>query len=233
VRACAKEIKRRTTTLNILINNAGVRHTPKGKTRDGFEIQWGTNHVAHFLLFQLLKPLLLSSVTPDFHSRVIAVSSTAHCEARIDVTDLNLERRGYDPVYSYSQSKLANVYMANEIERRYGSQGLHGWIVHPGGIRTGLRRPSLSDAFMIIRSGVMRVLTIMQSPEQGASTTVWAATAKKLEGRGGKYLERCSESMPIKKGYRPIDPGHGLHAYNQEDAQSCRIATMELVGLEE
>ena len=233
VRACAEEIKQRTKTLNILITNAGVRHVPKGRTKDGFETHWGTNHVPHFLLFQLLRQMLLESMTPGFHSRVVALSSTAHREARIDVTDLNLERRGYDPVYGYSQSKLANVYMANEIERRYGSQGLHGWSVHPGGIRTGLQRPSLSDTFMIFRSGIMRVLNIMQNPEQGCSTTVWAATAKSLEGKGGKYLERCSISEPLKKGYRPIDPGHGPYAYHREDAERCWVATMKSIGMEE
>jgi NAD(P)-dependent dehydrogenase (short-subunit alcohol dehydrogenase family) len=232
VRTCAEEIKHRTKSLNILITNAGIRHVPKGRTKDGFEMHWGTNHVSHFLLFQLLKPMMLESVMPDFHSRVVALSSTAHREARIDITDLNLERRGYNPVYAYSQSKLANVYMANEIERRYGSQGLHAWSVHPGGIRTGLQRPSLSDTFMVFRSGVMRVLNIMQSPEQGSSTTVWAATAKSLEGKGGKYLERCTISEPLKKGYLPIDPGHSPYAYDQKDAESCWAATMKSIGME-
>jgi NAD(P)-dependent dehydrogenase (short-subunit alcohol dehydrogenase family) len=233
VRSCVDDLKTRTDTLNILINNAGVRHTPKGQTKERFETQFGTNHVAHFLLFQLLKPLLLASSTPDFHSRVIAVASTAHRTSRLDFNDLNMSKRGYDPVVAYGQSKLANVYMAYEIERRYGAQGLHAWSVHPGGIRTGLQRFSWSDWFMVLRAGPVKTLNIMQNAEQGASTTVWAATSKELEGRGGKYLERCAVSVPVKKGWGPIDPGHALWAYDEGDAKRCWIETMKMVGLKD
>jgi NAD(P)-dependent dehydrogenase (short-subunit alcohol dehydrogenase family) len=111
VRACVNDLQKKTKTLNILINNAGARHTPKGQTRDGFETQFGTNHVAHFLLFQLLKLILIASSTSDFHSRVVAVSSTAHRHGRLNLNDLNVEKRGYDPVIAYGQSKLANIYM--------------------------------------------------------------------------------------------------------------------------
>lgn len=232
VRACVNEFKGRSKSLNVLINNAGVRYTPKGKTKDGFETQFGTNHVAHFLLFQLLKPILLASSTPDFNSRVVAVSSTAHRESRIDFDDLNMEKRGYNYVTAYAQSKLANVYMANEIERRYGSKGLHAWSVHPGGIRTGLQKFNFTDLRMLFKVGPMNAKNTLQSPEQGCSTTVWAAVGKSLEGKGGKYLERCSISVPVKKGYAQIDPGHALHAYNKEDELRLWQVTSALVGLE-
>ncbi|KAE9379898.1 NAD(P)-binding protein [Stipitochalara longipes BDJ] len=204
VRACVKEFKGKSKSLNILINNAGVRYTPKGKTKDGFETQFGTNHVAHFLLFQLLKPMLLASSMPDFNSRVVAVSSIAHRESRLDFDDLNMEKRGYNYATAYSQSKLAN--------------GLHGWSVHPGGIWTGLQKFNFTDLCMILK--------------QGCSTTVWAAVGKSLEGKGGKYLERCSISIPVKKGYALIDPGHALHAFNKEDALRLWQVTCALVGLE-
>jgi NAD(P)-dependent dehydrogenase (short-subunit alcohol dehydrogenase family) len=109
VRRCAAEVQAKSKTLNILINNAGVRLAPRGRTRDGFETQWGVNHVAHFLLFALLRPLLLASSTADFCSRVVAVASTAHRTARIDLADLDMDARGYDAVTAYGQSKLANV----------------------------------------------------------------------------------------------------------------------------
>ena len=233
VRACVNELQKKTKVLNILINNAGVRHTPKGTTKDGFETQFGTNQVAHFLLFQLLKPMLISSSSPDFNSRVVAVSSTAHRTSRLDFNNLNMEKRGYDPVVAYGQSKLANIYMTNEIERRYGAQGLHGWSVHPGGIQTGLQRFSFSDMFMVVCTGLRNVRNMLQNTEQGASTTVWAATSKALEGRGGKYLERCGESAPVRKGFGPLDPGHALYAYDEKDAKRCWEETMKLVGLEE
>ena len=135
VRACAEEFMSKSQKLNILINNAGVMRTPEGRTVDGFETQFGTNHLAHFLLFNLLKPALLAGSSPTFHSRVVNVSSTGHRYAEIQFDNFNLEGI-YDPGHAYGQSKLANIYMANEIETRYGSQGLHGLSLHPGGEST-------------------------------------------------------------------------------------------------
>ncbi|KAI1854919.1 hypothetical protein JX266_001037 [Neoarthrinium moseri] len=231
VRSCASEFKARSNVLNILINNAGVRITPPGKTKDGFETQWGTNHVAHFLLFELLKSTLLESSTPGFHSRVVAVSSTAHRTAHIDFADLNMESRGYDGVVAYGQSKLANVYMALEIERRYGPQGLHAWSVHPGGIRTGLQRPNLYDVVVVLKSGPLSTLRFMQIAAQGASTTVWAAVARELEGTGGKYLERCQISRPAARGHKPTDPGYAPWAYDEVAARRLYDVSLGLVGL--
>ncbi|KAM5356945.1 hypothetical protein ACJ41O_003591 [Fusarium nematophilum] len=227
VRSCVAEFKSKSNNLNILIENAGIRHVPKGSTRDGFELHWGTNHLAHFLLFELLKPMLLESSSAEFQSRVVLVSSTAHRNAPMDFGDLNWEKRRYDPVLAYGQSKLANVYMASEIERRYGAQGLHAWSVHPGGIRTGLQKPNLHDAFTVLKSGIMTTLKSMMNPEQGASTTVWAAVSRELEGRGGKYLERNQISQPVKKGFGLIDPGHAEWAYVEDNAR--RLYDMSLV----
>ncbi|KAH6723830.1 hypothetical protein BKA61DRAFT_16754 [Leptodontidium sp. MPI-SDFR-AT-0119] len=232
VRICVKELQEKTTILNILINNAGVRGTPEGKTKDGFETHLGTNHVAHFLLFQLLKPMLLSSSTPAFHSRVVALSSAAHREARVDFDDLHMMKRGYNPSIAYAQSKLANIYMTNEIERRYGPNGLRAWSVDPGGISTGLQRPNFKDVFVTLKTGLKKVLRFMQNVEQGSSTTVWAAVSKDLEGKGGKYLERCSVSDPVKAGFGILDPGHALYAYDEADAKRCWEVTMEMVGLD-
>ncbi|KAG4433162.1 hypothetical protein IFR05_011346 [Cadophora sp. M221] len=232
VRNCVKELQQKTTILNILINNAGVRGTPEEETKDGFETHFGTNHVAHFLIFQLLKPMLLSSSTPTFHSRVIALSSSAHREARLDFDDLNMKKRGYNPNIAYARSKLANIYMANEIERRYGPNGLHAWSVDPGGISTGLQRPNFKDVFVTLKTGLRKVLRFMQNAEQGSSTTVWAAVSKDLEGKGGKYLERCSVSEPVKTGFGIIDPGHALYAYDKAGAKRCWEITMKMVGLD-
>ena len=133
VRACADEFLSKSQKLNVLINNAGVMRTPEGRTTDGFETQLGTNHLAHFLLFNLLKPALLAGSSPVFQSRVVNVASTGHRYAEIHFDNINLENGIYDPGLAYGQSKLANIYMANEIETRYGSQGIHGLSLHPGG----------------------------------------------------------------------------------------------------
>jgi NAD(P)-dependent dehydrogenase (short-subunit alcohol dehydrogenase family) len=147
VRACAGEFPSKSNQLHILVNNAGVMITPEGKTADGFELQFDTNHLAHFLLFQLLKPTLLASATPEFSSRVISLSSVVHRGGAFDFSDpneVNFTNKPYDPVAAYSQSKLATLYMANEIDRRYGAANLHAFNVMPGGIWTGLQA-SLPD----------------------------------------------------------------------------------------
>lgn len=232
VRACVADFQAKSGgKLNILIENAGIRNVPFGKTKDGFELHWGTNHLSHFLLFELLKPALLASSAPEFQSRVVIVSSTAHRNAPMDFGDLNWQKRKYDGILAYGQSKLANVYTASEIERRYGSQGLHAWSVHPGGIRTGLQRPSLADYATVWKSGIMATLNFMASAEQGASTSVWAAVSRDLEGKGGKYLEQNQVSKPVKKGFKPIDPGHAVWAYDEEKAKRLYDESLSLVAL--
>lgn len=135
----ADEFKKSHDQLNILVNNAGIALTDEGRTKDGFEQQFGVNHLAHFYLFQLLKPMLLNSTTPSFNSRVISVASSIHTMGSVKVGDYNLEKCGYDPFVGYASSKTCNIWMANELERRYGAQGLHSISVHPGGIETGLQ----------------------------------------------------------------------------------------------
>lgn len=140
VRACAKDFLSKSKQLNLLINNAGIMATPTlEKTADGFEGQFGTNHLAHFLLFQLLKPTLLASATPEFVSRVVALSSMGHRSAGVQFDNYTFEKGDYSAWKAYGQSKTANIYMANEIDRRYGSKGLHALSLHPGGIMTGLQ----------------------------------------------------------------------------------------------
>lgn len=119
--------------LTCCIDNAGVMACPPSKTKDGLELQIGTNHFAHFLLFQLLKPLLIQSAKESgTTSRVINLSSAGHRFGGVKLDDINLEK-DYEKWLSYGQSKTANIYMANSIDRHYGFQNLHGWSVHPGG----------------------------------------------------------------------------------------------------
>ncbi|KAF3071388.1 WW domain-containing oxidoreductase [Trichoderma lentiforme] len=234
VRSCVNEFKSMSSSLNILIENAGIRHVPFGRTRDGFEKHWGTNHLSHFLLLELLRPMLLASSTPEFCSRAIIVSSTAHRNAPMDFSDLNWEKRKYVPSVAYGQSKLANVYTASEIERRYGAQGLHAWSVHPGGIRTGLQAPStfdIKDWLVVIKSGPMATLNTMMNAEQGASTSVWAALSRDLEGQGGKYCERNRFSEPLKKGWKMIDPGHAEWCYDEKAAARLYDLSMKEINM--
>ncbi len=103
---------------------------PEGHTKEGFETQFGTNHVAHFLLFQLLKPALLASSTPEFNSRLVSVSSSGHEYSRILFDDLNLKKAGYDMWKAYGQSKTANIYLANEVRETLTFCTLQHWWLH-------------------------------------------------------------------------------------------------------
>lgn len=219
--------------LNILITNAGVMATPEGRTKDGFETQFGTNHVAHFLLFQLLKPALLASSTSNFNSRVVTLTSSAHRYGQVHLDNLNLEGE-YDPSISYGQSKTANIYMANEIERRYGTKGLHGLSCHPGGIfeTSGLGK-HVGDAQLEAWKSIPGMLEMLKSAQQGAATTVWAAVAKVWEGTGGKYLEDCQISAPLDENSSFISPGHATWVYNEEKAEKLWEISNKLVGIEE
>lgn len=230
VRTFAKSFLEKTgNKLNILINNAGIMAIPEEKTEDGFEKQFGTNHLAHFLLFQLLKPALLSSSTPDFNSRVVAVSSLGHRYFDIDLDNLMLTGGAYDPNRAYAHSKIGNIYLANEIERRYGSHGLHAHSLHPGGIWTGLQAHLDTTAW----KADPKVHAYMKSPAQGAATTVWAAIAKCWEGKGGKYMDNCQIAPPTPEGAEITFPGYAEWAYNEEKAKKLWKMSNELVGLPE
>lgn len=204
------------------------------QTKDGLEIQFGVNHVAHFLLFQLLAPTLLASSTPAFNSRVVSLSSAAHRFGPLQLDDLDWKQRGYNEWLAYGQAKTANIYFASELDRRYGSKGLHGLAVHPGGIQTELTRhmPEGESAKIFANPDFSRVV---KSVAQGAATSVWAAVAKELEGRGGRYLEDCSESLPFPVGGVAFsaEPGYAAHAYDEAQEKALWKASNKLVGLPE
>lgn len=231
VRKAAADFLSRSDKLNLLICNAGVMATPEGRTPSGFETQFGTCHVGHFLLFSLLKPILLSSSAPAFHSRVVTVSSIGHRAGDVLIGDYNFERTPYEPWRAYGQAKTANIYMANEIERRYGARGLHGLSLHPGGIMTGLQ-VHVDPATAASWNKDMR---LWRSTEQGAATTVYAALSAEWEGRGGRYLADCVEQGPMVPG-NPIivigDEGYAPWAYDVESAKKLWEDSCGFVGVE-
>jgi NAD(P)-dependent dehydrogenase (short-subunit alcohol dehydrogenase family) len=232
VRTAAKSILEKTDKINILVENAGCMAVPELElTQDGHEMQFGVNFLAHFLFFELLKPALLAAVTPELNSRVVVLSSSAHQHGGINESDnYNFQKGGYDPWLSYGQSKTADAYLANEIDRRYGSQGLHATSVHPGGIMTELARYIPPEVLQSLASSDA-AKKILKSPEQGAATTVWAAIGKQWENAGGKYLENCQEAPPAKQ----IDPyfgkGYAPHVYDPEREARLWQDTLKIVGL--
>ncbi len=210
-----------------------VMATPEGKTKDGFETQFGTNHVAHFYLFQLLKSTLLASSTPSFPSRVVSVSSFAHRNSRIRFDDYNFQKEPYNEWLSYGQAKTANIYFANEIERRYGSRGLHATSNHPGGIKSGLQEHL--DG-MDEQMEIPKVKAYMKNTEQGAATSVYAALSKEWKDKGGKYLSDCVEQAAFQHPEDPMfvgDDGYAEWAYDEEAAKRLWKDSLKMVGVED
>lgn len=224
VRSCAERILDRHERIDVLVNNAGVMAAPYGTTEDGFELQFGVNHLGHFLLTNLLVPALLAAAP----ARVVVLSSDAHRMSPVHLDDLFFEERAYDPWLSYGQSKSANVLFAVELDRRLGDRGVHALALHPGVILTELGRhlgasdlEGLSDAF---ESGALRVKTV----EQGAATSVYAATAPELEGRGGIFLEDVAVADVVADD--ADEPGVRRWAVDAEVARALWTRSEELVG---
>lgn len=238
VRAAAKSFLSQSAKpkLHLLILNAGVMATPEGRTEDNFETQLCTNHLGHFLLFQLLKPTLLSSTSPEssFQARVVVLASMGHRAGPVRFHDLNFETEAYDPMLAYGQSKTANIYTANEIERRYGSQGLHSLSVHPGIILTNLGRHFTNDQMAALDWGES-VQKGMKSIPQGAATTIYAALSKDWGGRGGRHLSNCTEEPPIEPDtdYTSGEDGYASWAYDGEKSARLWDLSYKLVGFED
>ncbi|EIM06964.1 short chain dehydrogenase [Planococcus antarcticus DSM 14505] len=198
VRAFAENVKNQHSSLDLLINNAGVMTPPYSKTEDGFELQFGSNHLGHFALTGLLLPLLKK--TAD--SRVVSLSSLAHKGARIDFDNLD-GTKGYKAMKFYGQSKLANLLFAQELDKRFKQSGLNSLSIacHPGISATNLFKFGKRDAPKLMKSLMHNFL---QPPEMGALPTVYAATDLRLTG--GEYIGPDGKGQ--RKGYPTLDTPH-------------------------
>jgi len=188
VREFADEFKRMDRPLHILINNAGVMACPYQKTADGFEMQFGTNHLGHFLLTNLL----VEPLERGAPSRVVVVSSHAHTASDVKFDNLQGDK-GYSAFNAYSQSKTANILFANEFNKRFQSRGIYANSLHPGVINTEVSRHSTAAAIFYNVSDTLRLIKTIP---QGAATQVYVATAPELEKVGGKYFSDCNEAVP-------------------------------------
>lgn len=197
ITAAAAAIQDLTPAVHVLMNNAGVMFTPFGRTAEGFETQFGTNHLGHFELTRSLLPTLVAADG----ARIINVSSDGHRMGDVDFDDPNWEHRDYDKFVAYGASKTANVLHAVELDRRLRDTGVRAYAVHPGIVATSLARHMTGDDFRSLgkmasverdpearRVDVTRDFT---TPEQGAATQVWAAVSDELTGQGGVYLSDC------------------------------------------
>ncbi|KAI0595896.1 short-chain dehydrogenase [Biscogniauxia sp. FL1348] len=232
IRLCAAEVRKQSGgKLNILINNAAVMDTPQEKTKDGFELQFGTNHLSHLLLSYLLQDLLLASSTPGFHSRVVNVSSSGHRYAPVDLENLGFEKGGYTGWGAYGQSKTANIYMANQIERLYGPRGLHGYGLNPGSFVSPNLQKHCQDE-MEAAKGNERLMKYFVDYDQACATSIYAALSKDLEGRGGLYLEGASVSGPVPAGADAVEYGYSEWAFDREKEEKLWEISKKMVGVE-
>ena len=226
--------------LNALVANAGVMALPEGRTKDGWETQFGTNHLGHFLLFQRLKDALLASATPEYPSRYVSLTSIGHMFSPVNFDDINFEKSPYEPWKAYGQAKTANIWMANAIERHYGAQHLHATSVHPGGI---LENSNLGthlseaqrEAFQFDDPETLRTF---KSSAQGAATQVWAAVGKEWANKGGKYLSNCTVAISNEEKAKEegmsffANDGYFPWVYNEEAEERLWKESFGMVGLE-
>jgi NAD(P)-dependent dehydrogenase (short-subunit alcohol dehydrogenase family) len=210
--------------LHILLNNAGVMASPLGRTEQGFELQFGTNHLGHFLLTGLLAPALVAGAP----SRVVCVSSAGHRFSPVVFEDPNYESRTYEKWEAYGQAKTANILHAVEIDRRLKGKGVRGYAIHPGGIMTELgRHLTEQDIKELTERSSGAGLTWKKIPA-GAATEVYAATAPELADTGAVYLEDCG----VAEISEDLEKSSGVAAYAL-DADSARRLweiSEELVG---
>jgi len=199
--------------LHILINNAGVMACPLDRTKDGFEMQIGTNHFGHYLLGVLLAPALEAGAKQAGKaSRLVSLSSIGHRRSDINWDDIHYRTRAYDKWESYGQAKTANALFAVGFHKRFKDRGISANAVMPGGIMTPLQRHMTHDekvAMGWVDAETGKVRDGFKTTEQGASTSVWAAVGPELEGVGGLYLGRAVDEGPALEGRHAPCPGSG------------------------
>ena len=192
VRTCADTLLARGEPFDVLIANAGVMATPFGHTADGFETQFGTNHLGHFVLVNRIAPLIRTG------GRLVNLSSAGHRFANVDLEDPNFERTPYEPFVAYGRSKTANILFAVAFDRRHRARGIRAAAVHPGGIHTELGRHLDSSHAQTMVEQINKQLAAEGKPPyqwktipQGAATSVWTAVVASADEVGGRYCENC------------------------------------------
>ena len=216
VRACADALLEAGDRFDLVIANAGVMAMPEGRTADGFETQFGTNYLGHFVLANRITGLFKPS------GRLIMVSSAGHPCVDVDLDDPNFERTTYDPLMAYRRSKTATVLFAVEFDRRHRAKGVRAAAVHPGAVLTDTMRkliaaqPSAASAFT------------WKTVAQGAATSVWAGVVAPADEVGGQYCEDCHVAEVVD------DPAMstGVRAYALDPARAGALwsRTEEMVG---
>ncbi|XP_025192053.1 retinol dehydrogenase 12-like isoform X2 [Melanaphis sacchari] len=217
IKRCTKNILQKEKQIHLLVNNAGVMTCPKGKTEDGFELQFGINHLGHFLFTLLLLPRIRSSAP----ARIVIVSSLAHVFGSINFKDINHDT-GYSPAIAYSQSKLANVLFSKELSRKLEGTGVNVYSLHPGIIFTELTR-TLEQVYFpgMLFLGRIILYPWAKNPKQGAQTTLYCSIDEKTAAETGLYYSDCKVKQP------------SASARDPELAKKLWETSIEMVGLKD
>ena len=233
VRECADELLAKGQFFDVVIANAGVMATPFGHTADGFETQFGTNHLGHFVLVNRIAPLLRRG------SRLINLSSAGHRFSNVDLDDSNFERTPYEPFVAYGRSKTANILFAVAFDRRHRGRGVRAAAVHPGVIETELARhvepariQALIDQISKERAAGGKESFQWKTVPQGAATSVWAAVVAPAEEIGGKYCENChvGELVADSAAIGGVSEGVRGYALDADNAEVLWKKSEEMVG---
>jgi NAD(P)-dependent dehydrogenase (short-subunit alcohol dehydrogenase family) len=233
VRACADRLLAKGEPFDVVIANAGVMATPLGHTADGFETQFGTNHLGHFVLVNRIARLI------RFGGRLINLSSLGHRYSNVDLEDPNFERTPYEPFLAYGRSKTANILFAVAFDRRHRDQGVRAAAVHPGVIHTELGRHVDASAIEKIIEQRNRQLTAegkapfqWKTIPQGAATSVWAGIVARAEEIGGRYCEDChvADLVPDNVPVDTITEGVRGYALDANNAEALWKKSEEMAG---
>jgi len=233
VRACAEGLLKKGKPFDVVIANAGVMATPFGHTADGFETQFGTNHLGHFVLVNRIASLIHAG------GRLINLSSSGHRFSNVDLQDPNFERTPYEPFVSYGRSKTANILFAVAFDRRHRARGIRAAAVHPGGIHTELGRyidPSqiqkmvdqMNQQLAAEGKGPFQWKTI----PQGAATSVWAGVVAPADEIGGRYCENCHVGKIVADNVTISAISEGIRGYalDPTNAEALWKKSEEMVG---
>ena len=233
VRACADGLLAKGEPFDVIIANAGVMATPFGHTADGFETQFGTNHLGHFVFVNKIAPLIRDG------GRLINLASSGHRFANVDFEDPNFERTPYEPFVAYGRSKTANILFAVAFDSRHRGRGVRAAAVHPGGIQTELGRHMNPAQFQVLLENLNKQLAAegkgpfeFKTIPQGAATSVWAAVVASADEIGAKYCENChvSEIVPNDRVITPISEGVRGYALDPKAGETLWKKSEELVG---
>jgi NAD(P)-dependent dehydrogenase (short-subunit alcohol dehydrogenase family) len=233
VRACAEGLLARGEPFDVVIANAGVMATPFGHTADGFETQFGTNHLGHFVLVNRIASLIRAG------GRLINLSSSGHRYSNVDLQDPNFERTPYEPFVAYGRSKTANILFAVAFDGRHRKRGVRAAAVHPGGIHTELGRHIDPTRIQGIIDQMNQQLAAEGKPPfqwktvpQGAATSVWAGVVAPADEMGGRYCENChvGHVVPEHVTISAISEGVRGYALDRNTAEALWKKSEELVG---